>query len=252
MNALSRLVFRGTCALAARLYPRPAFEGLEHLPEEPCVIVGNHAQMCGPIYAELYLPGRPFIWCTAEMMHLSEVPAYAFQDFWSRKPPAVRWFYRLLSYAIAPLSVCVFNNARCIGVYRDARVINTMRQTLERLRQGGRIVIFPEHDVPHSAVLWDFQDGFVDLGRLYHRQTGRRLPFVPAYFTPALRRVAFGSPVLHDPSAPPADERRRVCGALMDAVTALALAQPRHRVVPYPNVPKRDYPYNIPDEVARK
>ena len=45
------------------------------------------------------------------MMHRDEVAAYAYRDFWSGKPRAVRWFYKLLSHLIVPLSVCVFNNA---------------------------------------------------------------------------------------------------------------------------------------------
>ena len=34
----------------------------------------------------------------------------------------------------------------------------------------------------------------------------------------------------------------------MDAITRLARALPRHRVVPYLNIAKRDYPMNLPDE----
>ena len=35
----------------------------------------------------------------------------------------------------------------------------------------------------------------------------------------------------------------------MDAVTDMALALPRHKVVPYPNVSARHYRYNTPLEV---
>ena len=117
MKSPSYWVYRATCGLIRLFYPKPTLEGLEHLPEGACVIVGNHAQMNGPIIADIYLPGDRSIWCTSEMMHLREVPAYAYEDFWwSKKPIAVRWLYKIASYAIAPLSVCIFNNAHCIGV----------------------------------------------------------------------------------------------------------------------------------------
>ena len=90
--------------------PKLEIVGAENLPAEPAIIVGNHAQMYGPIASELYLPGVHDTWCAGAMMHLKEVPAYAYQDFWSYKPRYIRWFYRLLSYLIAPLSVCVFNS----------------------------------------------------------------------------------------------------------------------------------------------
>ena len=237
-------VYKATCALARLFFPRPELVGLENLPDEPCVLVGNHAQMHGPIVSELYLPFDRAIWCIGEMMHLKEVPAYAFQDFWSGKPRSVRWLYKIASYLIAPLSVCVFNNAHCIGVYRDARVMNTFRQSLEALGEGKRVVIFPECAEPHNRVVYRFQEPFITLGRMYGRKGGKRLAFVPMYLAPALGKLCFGPPVYYDPAANPDAERQRVCEALMDGVTALAEALPRHRVVPYLNLPKRDYPMN--------
>ena len=248
---ISYWVFRAVRGLVWLFYPKTAIEGLEHLPEGGCVIVGNHAQMNGPIIAELYVPGDREIWCSAEMMHVKEVPGYAFRDFWSAKPASVRWFYRLLSYAIAPLSAAVFNNARCIAVYRDMRAVNTLKQSVKRLSEGARIVIFPEHGERHNGIVWEFRDGFVSLARLYRAKTGRDLVFVPMYTAPALRKAILGEGVTCDPSADPARERARVCEELMDRVTRIALSQKRHRVVPYPNMPRRDYPYNRPEEGGR-
>ena len=37
----------------------------------------------------------------------------------------------------------------------------------------------------------------------------------------------------------------RICRELMDAITQRACSLPEHRVVPYPNMPKKDYPTNI-------
>ena len=252
MKTLSRWNFRIICGLVRLFYPAPTLEGLENLPDGACVIAGNHAQMNGPIIAELYLPGDRAIWCSAEMMHFREVPDYAFRDFWSKKPPSVRWFYRLLSFLIAPLAVCLFNNAHCIGVYRDMRIMSTMRESVRRLAEGARVVIFPEHEVVHNAIVYEFQDRFIDLARFYHHQTGQALSFVPMYVAPALKKAVFGPPIRYDPDAAPDAERRRICGALMDAVTEIARAQPRHRVVPYPNLPKSAYPCNKPDKETEK
>ena len=249
---LSYWVYRAARGLVKLFYPRPEIVGAERLPEGGCVIVGNHAQMNGPIVAEVFLPGERSVWCAEEMMAFRKVPDYAYRDFWSQKPVAVRWLYRLFSYAIAPLSVCIFNNALCIPVYRDSRVLSTFRETLQRLDEGARVVIFPERDPPHNHILYTFQDRFIDLGRYYARRTGKKLAFVPMYVCPALRKTFLGDPIEYDPSAPPDAERARVCAALADAVTALAEAQPRHRVVPYRNLPKRQYPMSLPEEEPRR
>ena len=175
------------------------------------------------------------------MMDRAEVAAYAYRDFWSNKPRALRWFYRLLSHMIVPLALCLFNNAHTIGVYHDARVMSTFRESVQKLKAGDRLVIFPECYEEHNHIVHAFQDRFADLGRMYHRQTGAVLPFVPLYVAPELGVLSFGPPVFYDPAAPAEAERKRVAAALMDRITDMALALPPHTVVPYPNVPRRDY-----------
>lgn len=225
-------------------YPKITVEGVENLPEESCLVVGNHTQMNGPIACELYFPGNRYTWCAGQMMHLKEVPAYAFQDFWSGKPKWNRWFYKMLSYLIAPFSVCVFNNARTIPVYRDTRVITTFKSTVNKLTEGANVVVFPEHAVPHNHIICDFQDKFIDVAKLYYKRTGKAIAFIPMYIAPALKKMYLGKPIRFDPDAPMDLERKRICDYLMDAVTQMAVELPRHRVVPYLNVPKKQYPYN--------
>lgn len=229
----------------------PPMELVGTLPEEPAVIVANHTQMNGPIACELYLPGMHYTWCAGQMMHLKEVPGYAYQDFWSRKPRYLRWFYKLLSYLIAPLSVCIFNSANTIAVYRDSRIVSTFRDTVTRLEEGANIVIFPEHDEDYNHILCQFQDRFIDIARIYYRKTGKKLAFVPMYIAPSLKKMYPGTPVRFDPAVPFKEERRRICDTLMQEITDIACALPQHIVVPYRNIPKKEYPSNLPREVGK-
>lgn len=225
-------------------YRRPKVMNADKLPEEPCILVGNHTQMNGPIVGELYLPGRHYIWCAGQMMHWKEVSSYAFEDFWSFKPKWTHPFFRLLSWLIAPLAICLFNNAHTIPVYHDARLRTTLRESMERLDEGNSILIFPEHNVPYNHILYDFQDRFIDLAKLYHRRTGKALAFVPLYIAPKLGETHFGEPTRFNPDAPLDEERARIKRYLMDSITALAESLPEHTVIPYRNIRKRDYPKN--------
>lgn len=225
-------------------YKKMTVEGIENLPEEPACIVGNHSKMNGPISCELYFPGSHYTWCIAEMLHKKDVAAYAYKDFWSHKPIAVRWFYRLLSHLIGPLAEFLLGNSYTIGVYHDKRIVQTFRESLEKMEEGASIIIFPEHDVPHNNIVHEFQSGFVDIARLYYRKTGRDLPFVPLYVCPALKKLVIGKPVYYDHTADKKAEPQRIARALMDAVSELAYEQPPHTVIPYPNIPKKDYPTN--------
>lgn len=230
-------------------YPKIEVEGAENLPGGPCIVVGNHSQMNGPIASELYFPGPRAIWCAGEMMHLKDVPGYAYKDFWSGKPKAVRWFYKLLSYIIAPLSVCIFNNAHTIPVYRDARIVTTFRRTIAAMGEGKRIVIFPECPEKRNVIVNQFQDRFVSVAKMLYRRTGETVSFVPMYLAPKLKKMYLGPPVAFDPAAPEAEERRRICDAMAAVITDIAVHLPEHTVIPYDNISPKLYRKNTAQEV---
>lgn len=238
------LLYRAVRGLVRLFYPKIKVYGAENLPQEPCIVVGNHSKMNGPIGCELYFPGRFAIWCVEQMMVLKEVPAYAFQDFWSMKPKYIRWFYKLASYVIAPLSVCVFNNADTIPVYRDTRTITTFRRTVEALQDGLNVIIFPECPEEHNHIVYKFQTKFTDVAKLYYRRAEKAVQFVPLYIAPRLKSMYIGKPIQFDPNVPIAEERERICDYLMDEITRMAESLPEHIVIPYKNIPKKMYNTN--------
>lgn len=242
MKKKTSLLYRFIKWCVWKCYPSMEFEYAEMLPSEPSLIISNHAQMNGPIACELYFPGKRYTWCTGHMMQLKEVPDYAYNDFWSNKPKYIRWFYRILSYIIAPLSVCIFKNADTIPVYRDSRIMSTFRETVNELCNGANIVIFPECNTPCNNIINDFQTRFVDIAKMYYRKTKKPLSFVPMYLAPEIRKMVLGKPVLFNPEADIDSERVRICEYLKSEITGIARELPAHRVVPYSNIPKKDYP----------
>ena len=216
----------------------------EKIPEEPVILVGNHAQIHGPLGCEFYFPSRTFSWCAGQMMHLREVPGYAFQDFWSQKPRWTHWFYRILSYLIAPLSVLLFNHARTVPVYRDKRILKTFKESLSLLQEGKSLVIFPEEDQKKNQIIYEFQDKFIDLAGMYHKKTGKELSFVPFYIAPDLKKIVIGTPIPYSSRNSKEEERERMVEKLMSEITEMAEKLPLHRVVPYRNIPKKYYPMN--------
>ena len=225
-------------------YPKIKIYGEENLTDGPTVIVGNHAQMNAPIACQLYFPGKVNIWTAGEMTNLKEVPAYAYRDFWSGKPSYIRWFYKVLSYVVAPISVCIFGSADCIPVYHDSRLISTFRKSMSVLQDGERVIILPESYTPYSNIVWKFHDRFVDLGRMYYRKYKEEINFVPMYVAPKLKAIYLGKAIKYDPAAKSENERERITVYLMDEITDIGRNLPEHTVVPYPNISKSDYPSN--------
>lgn len=222
-------------------YGKMEVVGLENLPENQTIIVGNHTQMNGPIAGELFMSNNCYIWCAGEMMNRKEVPEYAFSDFWSQKPKWTHPFYRLLSYIITPLAVCIFNNARTIAVYRDMRIMSTFKDTIKKLQDNKNILIFPEKDEKHNNILYKFQENFVDVAKLYHKKTGIELTFVPMYIAPKLKTMYIGKGICYDSKNDIEEERKRICTYLSDEITNIARNLPEHIVVPYRNIPKKYY-----------
>ena len=238
------LIYRILRWLVWLFYPKTKVEGAEHLPKEASVVVGNHTQMNGPIVGELYFPGKKYIWCAGEMLSWKDVHAYAFRDFWSQKPKWTHPFYKALAWLITPLAVCIFNNAHTIPVWHDTRLVSTFRTSMQKLQEGNHLIIFPEKDEHYNAIVYEFQDRFVDLAKMYYKRTGTALRFVPMYIAPALKTTVLGEPTVFNPAAPIAEERARICTYLKEEITRMAKAMPEHTVVPYRNIPKRDYPKN--------
>ena len=241
MKKETTLLFKIIKGLVRLFFRKMEVIGLDNLPDKNAIIVGNHCQMNGPIAGELFLPENCYIWCAGEMMKLKEVPDYAFQDFWSQKPKWIQPYYKLLSYLIAPLSVCVFNNARTIPVYKDMRIMSTFKKTIKMLGEGANILIFPEKDVKHNNILYQFQENFVDVAKLYHKQTGICLTFVPLYIAPRLKKMYIGKGIAYNSENDIAEERKRISACMSEEITDLARSLPLHTVVPYRNLSKKYY-----------
>ncbi len=237
-------VYRLVRKIVEFVMPVYQIEGAENIPDGPVVVVGNHSQMYGPLAAELFFPKKHYTWCISEMMEKDRVADYAYKDFWSKKPALVRPFFRLFSYMIPHLAEIIFTNADTLPVYRDKRVMKTFQLSCDRLKEGAVIVIFPEDYIDHNNIVHEFQRGFVHVAKYYYRQNGAAISFVPMYVCPQLKKLVFGKPIMYSPDNPSAQEADRICNYLQDAISEIAYDMPRHRVVPYPNVSRKNYPYN--------
>ncbi len=244
MNRFKFAIYKGARFLVNAIYPKTELWGQEKLPDEPCIIVGNHSQMHGPIVSDLYFPEKRKIWCACEMASIKDCPAYAYKDFWSGKPKWIKWFYKLASYAIAPLAACIFSAPHLILVYRSRKITETFRETSKSLEEGNNIIIFPERAEQYNHVLCEFNEGFVDVARIYHAKSGKAVKFVPMYICPALHTMTLGEPIEYNPENHPKDERTRICDHIKSEMTEIAVSLPKHKVVPYMNLPAKEHKYN--------
>ncbi len=227
------------CAFFIKLgYKKTEYIGLENLPSEPCVIAGNHAQLHGPINAELYFPTKKLIWCDGPMMDKKEFPNYAHNNFFGGKPSA---FQKFLIKLITPIVVNVFKHADALPVYRDMRIMKTYKQTADVLEEGVNVVILPERSEEFNEITNKFNEYFIDVARFYYKRTAKELDFVPMYYCKELKKTLFGKPIKFNAKQPIEQERKRICEYLVSEITSLAKSLPPHKVIPFNAIDKKDY-----------
>lgn len=238
------LLYRFIFWIFSVFYKKRRFIATHRIEGDAVIVVGNHAQANAPLTCELYFPAKKAIWCIGEMTKAKEVPAYAYQDFWSLKPKWIRWFYKLVSYIIAPLCAYIFSNADTVAVYKDARLMSTFKSSVQAMGEGKKVVIFPESREGYNQIINDFQDKFVAVAKLYYGRYKVCPTFVPMYNAAKLKAVIFGKPIRYNPNLGLDEQCEIICDHLKKEITRIAKLLPRHRVVPYANISKKDYPYS--------
>ena len=216
--------------------------GSENVPDVPSVVVSNHCQLYGPLVIQYYTERPTTAWCTHQVTELKEVPKYAYTDFWAHKPKCIRWFFRIMSYVVAPVAVFVFKYADIIPVYKDIRILKTFKQSISKLEEGQNLHVFPECSNPGNNIVNEFQERFIDLAKFYYSRTKIKLSFVPMYVAPKIKTIIYGKPIEYNPDSNPGEERTQICRYLFDQITEVAKSLPKHKVVPYLNIKKKDYP----------
>jgi len=189
--------------------------GEENLPRRgPAVFIANHLDAIGPIAAVCSIPLRLHPWVIGDMMDKELAPVWLQGDFTERqlhlKPPFSSWVAR----ALCRISVPLFFSIGCIPVYRGdyERTGETLRLSMEVLRQGQFLLVFPEDNrLANDPVtnMQPFQRTFVRLGEKYFEETGERLEFYPV----AIHSSGFvkvGESVAFNPINPVGQERRRL------------------------------------------
>jgi hypothetical protein len=189
--------------------------GEENLPSQgPAVFIGNHSDAAGPIGAACSIPVRLHFWVVADMMDKNLAPKWLQWDFIERqlhlKPPVSRWLAQALSQVVVPL----FYSLGCIPVYRGdfKRMVETLHTTVDLLRKGKFVFIFPEDNrLPADPVtrMQPFQYSFARLGEVYYQETHQRLAYIPVAVHDA-GYIMIGKPVFYDPLNLVGMERRRM------------------------------------------
>lgn len=153
-------------------------------PEEPTVYVCRHLNMRGPLTTLLWLDFHVHPMILA--CFFDRAPCYRqYADFtFTERVGKRKRRHSLKAYAASCAVPPIMRSLKGIRVYRgaDANAFHTMREALSCLERGESVIVYP--DIAYTAGYEDeseIYDGFLLLGQLYRRKTGKSLRFVPLY-----------------------------------------------------------------------
>ncbi len=170
--------------------------------EGPCVFVVNHAGNHGPVdmCAKFPLRDKLHPWVNSEMLSAKEIPGYARKSRWW-KPDG--FFAPLLNvtvpYIAAATMPAFMKSVPYVPVYRDQRIMLTLRQSIRVLQKDEALVVFPEQpNARLSGHEW-LSTGWLRLGEMWYRNCGRALKMYPVHIDREKHIFKVAAPVWYDP-----------------------------------------------------
>ena len=187
---------------------------------EPAVYVCRHSDNKGPVVsmANLPMPVHPWsysVWCDAEECY-KQCVNYTF---------SVRYGWgefrtKLVARLIAKPFSALIRSAGAIPVYRNSlKVRETFKESVEALKRGESLLIFP--DVDYTSQGGDagaLYEGFLMLERLYYKEVGSHLPFVPMHISEKEKRLVLGDTISFREGVSFKEDKDRVIQALHDTL----------------------------------
>ena len=188
--------FRLLKRLMTMRYKAPQFiflEGKEF--ENGSLILSNHEGTDAPMSLEMYL-NKPLRMWGAHEMNSGLIKMYKYQTrvYYHEKKHWNLHLARLFCLIASPLTNLFYKGLNLISTYRDARFIKTMRESLEAVKNGESVVIYPEDSAKgYLAQLEGFFAGFAVFAE-HALKKGVDIPIVVSYFRKSEKVFVFDKP----------------------------------------------------------
>ncbi len=188
--------FRGIKRLMTMRYKAPQFiflDGKEF--ENGSLILSNHEGTDAPMSLEMYLDKPMRMWGAHEMNSgLIKMYKYQTRVYYHEKKHWNLHLARLFCLLASPLTNLFYKGFNLISTYKDARFIKTMRESLEAVKNGESVVIYPEDSANgYLAQLEGFFAGFAVFAE-HALKKGVDIPIVVSYFRKEQKIFVFDKP----------------------------------------------------------
>ncbi len=175
--------FRILKKLMKSRYKEPAFIYLGEKITTGGLILSNHEGTDAPMSFEIYHDAPIRMWGAGEMNSgLIKLYKYQTRVYYHEKKHWNIHLARLFCLIASPLTHLFYSGLNLISTWHDARFAKTLRESIDAIKEGYNIVVYPENSAKgYLAELEGFHEGFVMLADVCRRR-GIDLPIYVTYF----------------------------------------------------------------------
>jgi len=176
-------------------YKKPTYVYLGEEVNGPSIILSNHEGTEAPMALEIYMD-KPIRMWGAHEMNSGLVKLYKYQTrvYYHEKKHWNLHLARLFCLIASPLTNLFYSGLDLISTYKDGRFIKTIRESIDSIKQGDNIVIFPEDsEKGYLKELEGFHAGFVLLAEQCLKE-GIDIPIYVSYFRKETNTYVFDAP----------------------------------------------------------
>lgn len=231
-----RPLLKAALRVFKKFYKKTAVVLSEPLPDdEPIVILCNHARDYAPLAFLTAYRRKNRMWSTGNLCHAKKVPNHIMYCFFPNAKGVGAFFLRIFSFLAAPVFPALFSALEVIPSYQNINALVTFSKTVETLKEGMDVIIFPETEVSHPAYKYTnkINGGFLRVARKYYLETGKNLRFYPAYAAKSLGILYIGKPITLQQNSPQKPQFHEFKIKVMDEIEHLGNSLPPHKITPF-------------------
>ena len=207
-------------------YKKPEFVFLGEKFSHGGIILSNHVGTDAPMSLELYADVPLRMWGAYEMNYgVIKTYGYLSKVYFHQKKHWNLFLARLFCIIAAPVSSMFYKGLNLISTYRDARFVKTIRESIEAIKQGENVVIFPEvSDKGYLKELEGFHAGFVMFADTCLKR-GIDVPIFVSYYKKKENKYIFDQPILFSKLKEEYKTKEQIAKYLLDRCNNLGKMQ---------------------------
>ena len=203
-------------------YKKPEFRFLGEEFDRGALILSNHEGTDGPLSLELYTNKPLRMWGAGEMNSgLVQLYKYQTRVYYHQKKHWNLHLARLFCLIASPLTNMFYSGLNLISTWHDTRFVKTIKESIDALKCGENIVVFPEDSTNgYLDQLEGFHPGFVMLAETCYKR-GMDLPIYVTYFNKKKLIYMVDKPVYYSTLAKDGRSREEIAKILAERCNEL-------------------------------